>query len=297
MADKTYQDGERITFLCLLGNILLTAFKGFAGFWGGSRAMVADALHSASDIMATLVVFFGLKIAKKPADEKHPYGHGKVEPIASAFVGIIMVGGAFAIVKEIIVAMAAGYFSYPSFLALGAAAVSIAAKEGMFRVTYNVGKKINSQSIIANAWDHRADAYSSIGSFCGILGTIIGNHFSIDFLRYLDPVAGLLVSLLIFKVAAGILLESLNRLMDASPDQKLLNDIAAIAKSVEGIKQINWIKGRYAGRHLVVDMAIEVAGTLSVEEGHSIAQYVEERITEEIKEVSDVLIHVNPTLS
>lgn len=297
MADKAYQDGERITFLCLLGNILLTAFKGYAGFSGGSRAMVADALHSASDIMATLVVFLGLKIAKQPADENHPYGHGKVEPIAAAVVGIILVGAAFAIVRGIIISISTGTFSSPSFLALGAAVLSVTTKEVMFRVTYNVGKKINSESIIANAWDHRADAYSSIGTFCGILGTIIGNHFSIDFLRYLDPIAGLLVSILIFKVAAEILLNSLNRLMDASPDQKLLNDIAAIAKSVEGIKQINWIKGRYVGRHLVVDMAIEVAGTLSVEEGHAITQYVEERITEEIKEISDVLIHVNPTLS
>ena len=294
MKKVEYGQGEKVTLACLVGNILLSIFKGIAGYLGGSKAMIADAFHSASDVLATIVVYFSIKIAGRPVDKGHPYGHGKIEPLAAAFVGITLVIAAYFIVKGIIESIVAQSFNAPSIIALIAAVVSIVVKEIMYRETYKVGQKLNSDSIKANAWDHRSDAYSSIGTFFGILGSIAGKHLGIDFLKYLDPVAGILVASLIFKIAFEILGGAIKGLMDAHPGDDKLEDIWKVVESVEGVVSIDWIRARYIGSHLMVDMAIVVDAKKSVHEGHVIADAVRDRVLEKVNNTGEVLVHVNP---
>ena len=266
-----YIRGEKVTIACIFGNILLTILKLMAGIFGSSKAMISDALHSASDIVATSVVLIGIRIAKKPVDKGHPYGHGKVEPITAAFVGVTLVFAAIMIVKGIVESIVTHTFTTPTFLALGAAVLSIAVKEAMYRVTFTAGKKIGSEAIQADAWHHRSDAFSSIGTLIGISGSIIGKWLGIGFLEYLDPIAGAVVACFIFKVAYDILKHAVKGLMDSSPDDEKLRDIREAAAGTEGVRTASKIKGRYVGRQLLIDMEIEVDSGLTVEEGHDIA--------------------------
>ena len=297
MKEVNYKTGEKVTIACIFGNIVLSALKLAAGVLGGSKAMVADALHSASDIVATSVVLVGIKVAQKPADREHQYGHGKVEPIAAAFVGITLVVAAILIVKGIVDSILQHTFTTPTFLALGAAVVSVIVKEAMFRITYSTGKQINSEAIIADAWHHRSDAYSSIGTFVGILGSIIGGKLGIPFLQYLDPIAGAVVACMIFKVAYDILKHSIKGLMDSAPDSEQLNKIGGVVSEIGGIVSVPDIKARYIGQRLFIDLAIEVDAKISVDEGHTIAEHAKSRIIEHVPDAYDVMVHVEPKFS
>ncbi len=294
MKEVDYSYGEKVTFACIIGNILLTALKLLAGLFGNSKAMVSDALHSASDIVATSVVFIGIRIAKKPVDKEHPYGHGKVESISATFVGIALIFAAIFIIEGIIESIINFSFSTPTYLALIAAIVSIAVKEIMYRITYAAGKKISSESIMADAWHHRSDAFSSIASLIGILGSMAGKWLGIGFLAYLDPVAGAVVACFIFKIAYDILKVSVRNLMDASPHDDKINSIKDAASVVEGILSIPQLKARYIGQYIFVDMEIEVDSSITVEAGHDIADRVRTVIIDNVDDVYEVNVHVEP---
>ena len=296
MKTVDYRHGEKITLGCIFGNIILTTIKLFAGILGNSKAMVADALHSASDIVATTVVLIGIKIAKRPVDNEHPYGHGKVEPIAAAFVGVTLILAVFMIVKGIFESIISHSFVTPSLIALAAAVASIVVKEAMFRITRDAGKRINSESIMADAWHHRSDAFSSIGTFFGILGSIIGKRLNIYFLEYLDPIAGAVVACMIFKVAYDILKHSIKGLMDSSPDSDKISGIREIVNEIEGVISVPWIKARYIGQHLFVDMAVEVDAGITVEAGHDIAMMAQEKVLGYFNDVYEVLVHIDPAV-
>lgn len=294
MKEVDYSHGEKVTIACIIGNIALTALKLLAGLIGSSKAMVSDALHSASDIVATSVVLIGIRIAKKPIDKEHPYGHGRVESITAAFVGIALVLAAVLIIEGIVESIVSHSFTTPGFLALGAATLSIVIKEIMFRITYAAGKKIGSESITADAWHHRSDAYSSIGSFLGILGSMIGKWTGVEFLQYLDPIAGAVVACFIFKIAYDILKLSVKNLMDASPHDGKLESIKQAALSVEGIISVPALKARYLGQRLFVDIEIEVCSGITVEAGHDIAETARVCIINDIDDVYEVSVHVEP---
>lgn len=289
-----YRQGERITVGCIIGNIVLSALKLLAGLFGRSQAMISDALHSASDIVATSVVLISIKVARKPVDKEHPYGHGKVEPIAAAFVGVTLVFAAVMILKGIIESIATHSFTSPNVLALAAAVLSVAVKEAMYRVTIRAGRRIGSEAMIADAWHHRSDAFSSIGTFIGILGSMIGKWLNIGFLQYLDPIAGAAVACLIFKVAYDIIRPAVGRLMDASPEDGKLSAIRKITMDTEGVIAAPHIKGRYIGQRLLIDMEIEVDADLTVEAGHAIAEQARRNIMSASAEVGEVFIHVEP---
>lgn len=294
MKDIDYKKGEKITIACIIGNIVLSALKLAAGIIGGSKAMIADSLHSASDIVATSVVLVGIKVAQKPADSEHPYGHGKVEPIAAAFVGVTLIFAAFIIVKGIVESIINQTFGTPTFLALAAAVVSIVVKEIMFRITYAAGKKIKSESIMADAWHHRSDAYSSIGTFIGILGAIIGGKLGIRFLQYLDPIAGAVVACMIFKVAYDILKHAVKGLMDSSPEGEQLMKIWDATAGIEGVVTVSDIKARYIGQRLFIDLEIGVDSERSVDEGHTLAAFARSRIIDSVPDAYEVMVHVEP---
>lgn len=294
MQSVNYKKGEQITLICLIGNILLSFFKFFAGIMGNSKAMVSDALHSTSDVIATVVVFIGIRIAKKPIDKGHPYGHGKVEPLASFFVGILLIIAAIAVIQGIVVSISQHTFTAPSWIALIAAAFSILMKEAMFRITYKEGKKINSESIMANAWDHRSDAYSSMGTLLGISASIAGEKMHIRWLEYMDPVAGAVVACMILKVAYDILRRAIRGLMDASPEDEILEEIECTVNDIEEVLGIPWVKARYIGQHLFIDLALEVNPDMTVYEGHYISERAEKLIQNNIRYAYEVIVHIEP---
>lgn len=290
-----YSKGEKITNWCLWGNVFLTGIKIIAGIFGNSKAMLADGLHSASDVIATLVVLVGLKIAKKPADDSHPFGHGKIEPINATIVGLILFYMGGKIIYESSSAIFHGEYTTPTYFALAAALVSIAVKEYMYRITIKIGNELNSESIKANAWDHRSDAYSSIGVFVGITGSMIGAAFGMDYLKILDPIAGIAVAFFILRIAYVITRSAIDNLMDASPDDELCENISKVIADVYGVEAISRpIRARFVGPHLFVDAFIRVDKSITVWEGHEIANSVKRSIMARVENIGDVVVHVDP---
>jgi len=294
MQSVDYKKGETITLICLVGNIVLSILKLIAGILGNSKAMIADALHSTSDVIATIVVFIGIRIAKKPRDKNHPYGHGKVEPLASLFVGVLLIIAAFAVIQRIAESISTHSFTTPSSIALIAALFSIVVKEMMFRITFAEGKKIKSESIMANAWDHRSDAYSSIGTFFGIGASMLGQRLNIQWLEYMDPLAGAIVAGMILKVAYDILKQSTKGLMDASPEVEVLEEIALIVSQIEEVEGIPWVKARYIGQHLFIDLALEVDSNMTVNQGHNVAIQAEKTLKKNISCALEIIVHIEP---
>lgn len=284
--EERYKKGRGVTILALIINILLTTFKLFAGIVGKSHVLIADAIHSLSDFITDFIVLAGLRFSSKPKDEHHPYGHGKIETVTTGIIGfgLILVGlkiaynGVLATIHP---------KAIPTFLALFAAIISILANEGLYRYTVFVGKKINSQSVIANAWHHRSDALSSIAAFVGIGGAQLGFPF-------LDPLAAVFVSVLIIKVGGEITLSSFKELIETSVDRDLLEEIGLKALSIPGVKETHKIKARNVGTSVVVELHIEVDENMTVRKGHDIATEVENILKSKIQNVESVTVHVCP---
>lgn len=284
--DHMNTSGERVTWYGLLGNIALTGVKVLCGVLGGSQALIADAIHSTSDIGATATVLLGLKIAKRPKDESHPYGHGRIESIAALIVGAILIVAAGMIVVEAVHTAFDRPSLPPGWLALVGALVSIVVKEGMFRYTLKAGKRLNSPSIIANAWDHRSDAYSSVGVLVGVTGAKLGYPA-------LDPLAAGVVSFFIFKVGSEILRDAIHDLMDRALPQSMVDRIRHLAQEVHGVVHVGEVKGRRMGSRIVADLRITVGGFASAKEGHDIARRVEAHLMDSLLHLSDIMIHVD----
>ncbi|HAW59868.1 MAG TPA: cation transporter [Actinobacteria bacterium] len=285
--EERFHKGEKVTWVGIWVNLALTIFKALAGILGRSQAMTADAAHSFSDICSDVVVLVSLKIAKRPVDERHPYGHGKIEAIAA-----VVVGGMVALVGLTILWMAVQTIlgrtiRTPGVIALVAALISILVKEALFQYTVRIGKRLGSPVVMANAWHHRSDAFSSVVALVGITGARIGYPI-------LDPLTGVAVSLFVMKVAYDIVLGAFHQLMDTSPDERILKGITRLAEKVEGVEHVHEIKARRMGQYLLVDLKLEVDPDTSVAMGHAIASEVKHEIMKNMSDVADVMIHVNP---
>lgn len=278
---------ERVTWLGILANIALTVFKFVAAIIGRSQAMLADATESFSDIVATSVVLTSLKISKKPQDAEHPYGHGKAESIATAVVGIVVGIAGFLILTTTLRSILSGVSHTPGLIALIAAIVTIFVKEAMYRYSALIAKKIHSSVIMANAWDYRKDAYSSIATLVGIAGARLG--FPI-----LDPLAGALVSLVIIKIGYDILSVASRELMDAMPERPTSQQLLGIAENTPGVEHVYGIRARRMGQYVYVDLKIDINPELTVSEGHKIAKEVKDKVINNLENVVDVVVHVNP---
>lgn len=294
---QRYGKARAVSVLSLWVNIVLTAFKLVAGVLGRSRAMVADAVHSLSDLVTTGIVLFGIRVARQPEDKEHPYGHGRAEPLAAAAVGLILAGAGAAIIHSAWRAMATRTVSVPSLLALAAAVISILTKELLFRAAYAVGKQTNNTAVIASAWHHRSDALSSVASLAGIGGSIIGARLGIPGLALLDPLAGIAVAAFILKIAADIVVLGVRGLMDTSPGEEVLQRIRQVALTVKGVRHVDSVKARYVGSYLHIDMKIEVDPAVTVTEGHAVAHSVQVVLLEQLEHVAGVMIHVNPHIT
>lgn len=284
--------GNTCTKIGLAGNILLTVLKFAVGIIASSPAMIADAVHSLSDIIATAVVYVSLKISSKPPDKEHPFGHGHAETLAAFFVGLTLFATAIYIVFEALHNLRYEEYSKPGKLALFGAVISIAVKEMMFRYTLRVGKNAKSTAIVANAWDHRSDAYSSIAALIGIGGAIWGYPF-------LDPVSCLIIAGFIAKVSIEIFTENINLVMDVVPEEDsadLKEQMQTIIYRDKDILKVSMIRLRPvgAGRYHA-GIIINVPAGLNVQKGHAIAAKIRKKLLNKFtEELIDVLIHVAP---
>lgn len=279
--------GTRISWITIVINTALCFFKILAGIVGKSSAMLADGVHTLSDVMATFVVIIGLKISSREADEKHPYGHEKFEPVCAKIISVVLLLTGFFIGFEGIKSLISGKISEPGLIALIAAAVSIFVKEGMYWYTIKVAKRIRSISMEADAWHHRSDAFSSIGTFAGIFGARMG-------LKVLDPIAGIVVSFFIIKVGIDFYLRAMKELVDESTDNETIEKIKNTALSTSGVIDVCSLKTRIFGNKLYVDIEIIVDGDIAVKDGHDIAELVHDNIENGIENVKHCMVHVEP---
>lgn len=280
----------RLSFVGIMGNIALSAFKLYAGIAGKSGAMVSDAVHSISDIFATLIAFIGVKASKRAADERHPYGHGRLETIAALVLAVILIMTGWRIGAAGVRAILSGHYetlAVPGFLPLIAAVVSILVKEAMFRYTRHYAKLLDSSAFMADAWHHRSDALSSIGSFAGILGARLG-------LPVLDPIASVVICLFIFKAAFDILKGAFQNIMESACDDELEQELASFISSRAGVMRVDLLKTRLVGNQLYVDVEITVDGALSLEEAHGIAESLHDDLEQTFPQVTHIMIHENP---
>ena len=282
-------DGETCTKIGLWVNILLTAVKFAAGILGHSKAMVADSLHSASDVLATGVVFVGLRLSRKPADDKHPYGHGNADTIASFLVALILLLTGLYLGYSAVHVLIHRHLLKPGSIALYAAVASIVVKESLFHYTIRVGRRENSQAIIANAWDHRADAYSSVAALIGIFAARRG-------IVILDPIAGFVIAIMIFRIALHLIHSSVDIIMDESPDAATIQEISEIVSRVDGVAKVRDVRVHQRGPDRTVDTRIEVDGHITVNDGHVIASEVEAALTESGLRIVDAMVHVDPVV-
>lgn len=294
MMKNREQEIRSITLWGAVVNIALTVIKIVAGVLGRSAAMIADGVHSLSDLLSDIVVIVFTHISSKGKDRDHSFGHGKFETLATLIVSVIllvvgadlMAGG----VKSIIAVMGGEVLPKPGYIALAAAIVSIAAKEILYRVTVRKGQKVNSPVVIANAWHHRSDAFSSIGSLVGIGGAILlGEKWTV-----LDPLASCAISVAIIVVAVKMALPSLAELLETSLPENIEKEITDTAMEVDGVNDIHELKTRRNGISFIIDAHIVVSPSMTVVEAHDIATAVEDRLREKYGNETQISIHVEP---
>lgn len=293
-SEERVDKGVKVTFNGLIVNIILTIFKFLAGILGQSAAMVADAVHSVSDTASDIVVLLGFRYVKKPIDDSHNYGHGKIETLSTSIVGAMLIVVALLIVssgiEQLLRSLRGEIIPRPALIALFAAVLSIVVKEFLYQYTVKVGKEINSSLIIANAWHHRSDAFSSIGTMIGIGGAIfLGEKW-----RILDPIAAIFVSILILKVAIDILKDSISELIETSVDDELKKEIYDTVSKVEGVKDYHKLRIRRVGNYYSMSLHILVDRSMTIAEAHKISYNVEEEIRNLLGPESIVTIHLEP---
>ncbi|MGM9923734.1 MAG: cation diffusion facilitator family transporter [Bacillus sp. (in: firmicutes)] len=293
MAEKDrFKQAEFAAMIGIVGNIALAILKGVVGIFANSKALIADAAHSASDVVGSLAVFVGLRAAKQPPDEDHPYGHGKAESIAAIIVAVLL----FLVGIKIGTSSINAFFHHlepPKTIALYAIVVSILVKEAMFQYKYRLGKKLGSQALIINAYEHRSDVYSSIAALIGVGAAVLSEKIDIPWLLYGDPIAGLFVSILVVKMAYSLGKEAIHTTMDhVLPEEKIAPYKQLILQDEE-VKRINSLHAREHGHYVIVDLKISVDPKLTVEQGHAIGKRVKARLLQQ-PNIHDVFVHINP---
>ena len=279
---------RRVSLTTVVINLVLVFVKLTAGIVGNSGAMTADAVHSASDMLGGLLVLFGAGLSGKEADAEHPYGHERMECVISIVLANILLVTGLGIGWSSLQTIRSGVITVvPGPIALVAAVVSILCKEAMFWYTKRNADRINSVALRAEAWHHRSDALSSVGSFAGILGARMG-------LPLLDPIVGLLICLLILKVAVDIYRETVDRLVDRACDAQTLEQLHAVIAGQPGVLSVDDVKTRLFGARVYVDIEIGALETLTLREAHEVAQRVHDAVEGALETVKHCTIHVNP---
>ena len=278
--------GIKATLVGAFANLLLSVAKFIGGVAGNSTALVADALHSLSDLLTDAIVLATHKIGQIPADSNHPYGHGRAETIGATIVGAVIILAGIWIGYEVWQVIASGIKLVPTWLAVGVATFSILVNEGIFHYTRIVGERVNSPAIIANAWHHRSDAISSVAALIGILGA----HFGYSIM---DPLAGGVVAIMILKVGATIFAEGLRDLMDTGLSEDQTQEFQKIIDGIPEVIKFHDLRTRTLGGEIFMDVHILVDTDLTVTEGHAAAERVRRSLINAFNRVQDVLVHVD----
>ena len=295
MTKTRTQKAQQVTWIGAIINVVLSVCKILAGFFGRSSAMIADGIHSLSDLVTDVIVILFFRISDAEKDDKHPYGHGKFETLSTFLIALVLFcvglgifyGGTSKIVSVVI---RGETLQKPEMIAFWAALISIVCKEGLFRYTKIVGKQINSQAIIANAWHHRSDAFSSIGVAIGIAGAIfLGDKWVI-----LDPIAGVVVSFFIMKTAIELSLPSIQELMETSLSKETIEKIEMLILADSEVKSFHKLRSRKIGEAFVIDVHIQLDNTISLVQAHNIAGALSKRIREEFGSKTQINIHTEP---
>jgi cation diffusion facilitator family transporter len=279
--------GEKGAWIGIFSNILLFPLKLFAGIFGRSQAMIADSFHTASDALTSIGVFIGFKIARKPADEHHPFGHGRAESIVAKSISLILILVGLRIAYDSARILICGDMVEPRNIALFAAVISIIVKEITYRRVISVSKRIGSTSLKADAYHHRSDVLSSVAALVGIVGAKFGHMF-------MDPLAGILVSGFIIKVGVETFHEAYDELMDAAPPEELKRKIERTVRGIANVKDVKKIRVRKTGIELFIEVTIGVDGGKTVKEGHLVTVVSKRDIFKAVPNVRDVVIHVEP---
>lgn len=285
----------RVTLLGSFANLLLVVFKFIAGIVGHSAAMIADAVHSLSDFITDIIVIIFVAISGKPEDSDHSYGHGKYETLATAVIGIILffvgVGILISGIKAIVGALQGEPLQAPSLLALIAAVISIVVKEALYHYTVKRGKALGSSSVVANAWHHRSDALSSIGTAIGIGGAVfLGEQW-----RILDPIAAVVVSIFIIKVAVELIKPCIDELVERSLPEEVEQRIHALILQSPQVSSPHHLRTRRIGGYIAIEVHIRMDGQISLSEAHQVASDIERRLKAEFGEKTHIGIHMEPT--
>ncbi|WP_130469880.1 cation diffusion facilitator family transporter [Candidatus Magnetaquicoccus inordinatus] len=286
--DAQYAEAKRVTQVGTGGDTLLTFGKLIIGYWTGSAALVAEGFHSGADLLFDLVVLVGMKIARKKPDEDHPYGHGKFEGLISLLLAVILLLVAVGVVVDAVQRMKEGNLQAPGQLAFWAALISIVTKEALFHYTVRVGRKLKSNIIMANAWHHRADSISSLAALLGIGGALMGYPI-------LDPIAAIAVAFFVSKVGFEIGRDAVKELTDASDavDAEIREQINQLIHEIPEVLSAHFVSPRQLGPDIIVDVHVEVPLSLSVSEGHQVAELVRQNLLKHVEAISEVVVHVD----
>ena len=284
--EDRFAKGVQTSWVGIIVNVILTAFKFVAGVLGHSQAMLADAVESSSDVVATIAALISFRIARKPVDWDHPYGHGRAESIATAFIAIVIALAGVLILWRTIYSIVVGRLIVPGSIALIGALVTIGVKETLYQYVVRIGRKYKSSLLMASAADHRKDAITSIATLVGIAGARAGYPV-------LDPLAAGLVSLMIFKLSYDIATTATRELMDRVPEEETMKLITDISQKCPGVEHA-YVRARRLGPSIYVEVKIDIDADLTVLEGHEIAKRVKEEIIAQVEGAVDVMVHVNP---
>ncbi|MGG3468127.1 cation diffusion facilitator family transporter [Neobacillus pocheonensis] len=284
---------KKVAWISVISNIVLTLGKIIIGWYGHSDAVFADGIHSAADVFASVIVLLVIKIANKPADQEHPYGHGKAEVIVSGIVGILLFLVAIYVVYEGI----SGFFHQvesPSLLAMWVALFSYIMKIILYRSSLKVAQQHNSKAIEAIAFDHKADIVASIAAAIGVLISILGERFDIHLLLYGDKAASIFVAYLIFKIAKEMLTEAFDILLERNINTETIQEYTKIINEFSDVKRIDRIRAREHGHYVLVDLRISIDHYKTIKEGHDLAKSIKQKLMDKYDNIDEVLIHLNP---
>lgn len=283
---------NRVSFITIVGNVLLSVIKLLAGIIAHSNAMISDAIHSASDVFSTIIVIIGIKLSARKPDKEHPYGHERMECVAAIVLSIVLFITGLGIGSTAVKNITSGSYNtlqIPGILALAAAILSIVCKEGMYWYTRYNARKIDSSALMADAWHHRSDAFSSIGALVGIAGARLG-------FPVMDSVASLVIFVFIVKAAYDIFKDAIDKMVDHSCDDKTEKEIRDCVMGNKDVLGIDLLQTRIFGNKIYVDVEIRANASYTLKEAHEIAESVHNDIEKNFPKVKHIMVHVNPAL-
>jgi cation diffusion facilitator family transporter len=282
-----YSIAKKVSAISFSANVLLAIFKVIAGVFGHSTAVIADASESLTDAISSSIVWISIHVANKPSDFEHPYGHHRIETVSSLIVGIIIFLVGLLIVISSARHVISGEVEIPTNIALAAVIISGIINEIFYQYTVRIGKKISSSGLVAVAHDFRKDALTGLIALTGVVGSKLG-------VKFLDPVAAIVIAIIILRIGFKVSWSSINELLDITPDSEILVKIRKTAQSVTGVEHVKRFRARKTGPYIYVDVEIEIDESMSVLESHKVAEEVKSSLRNELPNIRDIMVHIEP---